>query len=123
MPLAVAPGVLQTALGGVADPVNMLYSQLLSAACCLSWAFGFKFDLDSVRRQTSDNLTNVVEWDQNSVFINGKRVLLYNAEFHAYRLPVPSLWLDIFQKLKAAGFSGVSYYTEYVLLFLRSFVD
>lgn len=30
-----------------------------------------------------------------------------SGEFHAFRLPVPDLWLDIFQKMKAAGLNGV----------------
>ncbi|KAL8827145.1 MAG: hypothetical protein Q9191_003359 [Dirinaria sp. TL-2023a] len=31
-------------------------------------------------------------------------------------LPVPSLWLDVFQKIKALGYSGVSFYTDWALL-------
>jgi beta-galactosidase GanA len=31
-------------------------------------------------------------------------------------LPVPTLWLDIFQKLKAAGFNCVSFYRDWALL-------
>ena len=27
-------------------------------------------------------------------------------EFHTFRLPVPELWLDIFQKMVAAGLNG-----------------
>ncbi|KAK5021119.1 hypothetical protein LTR60_000118, partial [Cryomyces antarcticus] len=34
----------------------------------------------------------------------------------AYRLPVPSLWLDVFQKIKALGYDGVSFYTDWALL-------
>ena len=30
-------------------------------------------------------------------------------------LPVPSLWLDVFQKIKALGYNGVSFYTAWVL--------
>jgi beta-galactosidase GanA len=30
-------------------------------------------------------------------------------------LPVPSLWLDIFQKIKALGYNGVSFYAAWVL--------
>jgi beta-galactosidase GanA len=33
-----------------------------------------------------------------------------------YRLPVPSLWLDIFQKIKAMGFNCVSFYVHWALL-------
>lgn len=32
------------------------------------------------------------------------------------RLPVPSLWLDVFQKIKALGYSGVSFYSDWALL-------
>ena len=31
-------------------------------------------------------------------------------------LPVPGLWLDVFQKIKALGYSGVSFYTDWALL-------
>lgn len=30
-----------------------------------------------------------------------------SGEFHTFRLPVPDLWLDIFQKMVAAGLNGV----------------
>ena len=42
--------------------------------------------------------------------------MLYSGEFHPFRLPVPGLWLDIFQKIKALGFNGVSFYTDWGLL-------
>ena len=32
------------------------------------------------------------------------------------RLPVPGLWLDIFQKIKALGYSGVSFYVDWALV-------
>lgn len=31
------------------------------------------------------------------------------------RLPVPGLWLDIFQKIKALGYNGVSFYAAWAL--------
>jgi hypothetical protein len=48
-------------------------------------------------------LQDIVTWDENSLFIYGKRVVIYGGEFHPFRLPSPSLWLDIFQKIKALG--------------------
>jgi beta-galactosidase GanA len=33
-----------------------------------------------------------------------------------FRLPVPSLWLDVFQKIKALGYNTVSFYTHWALL-------
>lgn len=44
--------------------------------------------------------------------VHGERILIYSGEFHAFRLPVPDLWLDILQKIKAAGFNAVSFYTN-----------
>ncbi|KAH8650698.1 beta-galactosidase [Ilyonectria robusta] len=60
-------------------------------------------------------LQNLVTWDENSLFIKGERVMIYSGEFHPFRLPSPSLWLDIFQKIKAAGFNTVSYYNMWGL--------
>lgn len=37
-------------------------------------------------------------------------ILGSSGEFHTFRLPVPDLWLDIFQKMVAAGLNGVSIY-------------
>ena len=42
--------------------------------------------------------------------------MFYSGEFHIYRLPVPSLWLDVFQKIKALGYNGVSFYVDWALL-------
>jgi beta-galactosidase GanA len=32
------------------------------------------------------------------------------------RLPVPALWLDVFQKIRALGYTGVSFYVDWALL-------
>jgi len=42
--------------------------------------------------------------------------MFYSGEFHPFRLPVPSLWLDVFQKIKALGYNGVSFYVDWALL-------
>lgn len=42
--------------------------------------------------------------------------MLFSGEFHPYRLPVPGLWLDVFQKVKALGFNAVSFYVHWALL-------
>lgn len=61
-------------------------------------------------------LQDIVTWDEHSLFINGERLFIYSGEFHPYRLPVPGLWLDVFQKIKALGYNGVSFYTDWALL-------
>ncbi|KAF2476740.1 uncharacterized protein BDR25DRAFT_375819 [Lindgomyces ingoldianus] len=59
----------------------------------------------------ADNgLTKVVSWDSHSLLINGERVIIMSGEFHYQRLPVPELWLDVFQKFKANGMNAVSIY-------------
>ncbi|EED15311.1 beta-galactosidase, putative [Talaromyces stipitatus ATCC 10500] len=51
-----------------------------------------------------------VTWDKYSLSINGERLFVFAGEFHYLRLPVPELWLDVFQKLKANGFNAISVY-------------
>ncbi|PIL34787.1 hypothetical protein GSI_02574 [Ganoderma sinense ZZ0214-1] len=58
----------------------------------------------------SNGLTDAVQWDNYSLFVHDQRVFLHSGEFHTFRLPVPDLWLDIFQKMVAAGLNGVSIY-------------
>ncbi|KAG5733968.1 putative beta-galactosidase A [Termitomyces sp. T112] len=59
----------------------------------------------------STGLQDIVTWDEYSLFINGKRVMIFSGEVHPFRNPVQSLHLDIFQKIKALGFNAVSFYT------------
>jgi Glycosyl hydrolases family 35 len=56
-----------------------------------------------LRENEREVLQDIVTWDENSLFIYDKRVVIYGGEFHPFRLPVPSLWLDIFQKMRAMG--------------------
>lgn len=46
----------------------------------------------------------------NVQLMQWRRVFINAGEFHYQRLPVPELWADIFQKLKANGFNTVSVY-------------
>ncbi|OJA15263.1 hypothetical protein AZE42_10788 [Rhizopogon vesiculosus] len=52
---------------------------------------------------TGNGRTTDVLWDNSG-------------EFHTFRLPVPGLWLDILQKVKAAGFNAISVYTHMALI-------
>ncbi|KDN22333.1 beta-galactosidase [Amycolatopsis rifamycinica] len=54
-----------------------------------------------------------VTYDGYSFLVDGKRTYLWSGEFHSYRLPSPDLWLDIFQKMKAAGFNTTSLYFDW----------
>ncbi|EJD44926.1 hypothetical protein AURDEDRAFT_64886 [Auricularia subglabra TFB-10046 SS5] len=57
-----------------------------------------------------------VTWDKYSFMTNGSRVFLQSGEVHPWRLPVPSLWMDILQKIKAAGLNTISVYTHWALM-------
>ncbi|KAJ5575338.1 Glycoside hydrolase family 35 [Penicillium hetheringtonii] len=61
-------------------------------------------------------LQKYVTWDKDSLFINGERLMVFSGEVHPFRLPVPSLWIDVLQKIKALGFNGVSIYIDWALL-------
>ena len=38
-------------------------------------------------------------------------------DFNSFpRLPVPGLWLDVFQKIRALGYTGVSFYVDWALV-------
>ncbi|KAI0790316.1 glycoside hydrolase superfamily [Irpex lacteus] len=55
----------------------------------------------------STNFSTAVQWDNYSLFLNDQRIFLHSGEFHTFRLPVPDLWLDIFQKMSAAGLNAL----------------
>jgi beta-galactosidase GanA len=54
-----------------------------------------------------------VRYDQYSVIVGGRRVLIWAGEFDYYRLPSPSLWVDRLEEMKAAGFNAVSIYFDW----------
>lgn len=51
-----------------------------------------------------------VAWDRHSLLIDGRREMIFAGEFHPFRLPSPSLWRDVLQKMKASGLNAVSFY-------------
>jgi beta-galactosidase GanA len=58
----------------------------------------------------SDGLNQVVQWDHYSFLVNGKRGFIFAGDWHYWRLPVPEMWEDILQKIKAAGFNAFTFY-------------
>jgi hypothetical protein len=57
-----------------------------------------------------NGLNDVVEWDHYSLVVNGERLYMWSGEIHYWRLPVPELWIDVLQKIKAGGFNTFSVY-------------
>ncbi|KAM5354977.1 hypothetical protein ACJ41O_001623 [Fusarium nematophilum] len=60
-----------------------------------------------------NGLTNLVQWDTYSYLINGERLFIFSGEFHYWRLPVPELWRDLLEKMKASGFNAFSIYNSW----------
>lgn len=57
--------------------------------------------------------THTVSYDHYSLMIDGKRTFLYSGEFEYWRLPSQSGWMDVLQKMKAAGFNAVTIYFDW----------
>ncbi|KKY28421.1 putative beta-galactosidase b [Phaeomoniella chlamydospora] len=60
-----------------------------------------------------DGYSDVVQWDHFSFEVNGKRAFLFAGEMHYWRVPVPELWGDILQKIKAAGCNAFTFYAHW----------
>ena len=70
--------------------------------------FSALLGLISLASATDNGKTTDVTWDKYSLSVKGERVFVFSGEFHYQRLPVPELWLDVFQKLRSNGFNAVS---------------
>ncbi len=53
---------------------------------------------------------HTITFDRYSLKIDGRRTYIWSGSFHYWRLPSPSLWEDILQKMKSAGFNAVTMY-------------
>ncbi|KAJ3919581.1 glycoside hydrolase family 35 protein [Lentinula edodes] len=69
-----------------------------------------------VHKIVASNYTDQVQFDSYSLLLKDQRVFLHGGEFHTFRLPVPGLWIDILEKVKAAGLNSISVYTHMGLL-------
>ena len=57
--------------------------------------------------------THTISYDKYSLSLDGHRTFIWSGEFHPFRLPSPSLWLDILEKMKAEGYNAVSMYFDW----------
>nr|CAD37064.1 related to beta-galactosidase [Neurospora crassa] len=60
-----------------------------------------------------NDLQDQIQWDHYSIIINGERLFLFGGEMHPFRLPVPELWQDVLEKVKAMGMRMISIYTHW----------
>ncbi|MEU5088012.1 beta-galactosidase [Streptomyces sp. NPDC021356] len=56
----------------------------------------------------ADGRRHTVGFDRYSLLVDGRRLVLWAGEMHPFRLPSPSLWRDVLQKLRALGHNAVS---------------
>ncbi|PWI70081.1 beta-galactosidase [Purpureocillium lilacinum] len=100
----------------------MKLSAALCAALALPPCYGLSLSgpggrpYNIIREPEKRALQDIVTWDEHSLFIRGERAMMFSGEYHPFRQPVPSLHLDVLQKIKAAGFNMVSFYVDWALL-------
>src|SRR5262249_36967010 len=56
---------------------------------------------------------HTITWDRYSLMIDGQRDFVWSGAVHPFRLPSPSVWGDVLQKLKANGYNAVSIYFDW----------
>ncbi|MFJ6742381.1 beta-galactosidase [Streptomyces sp. NPDC091279] len=61
----------------------------------------------------ADGRRHAVGFDRYSLLVDGRRLVLWSGEMHPFRLPSPSLWRDVLQKMRAHGYNAVSIYVAW----------
>ncbi|PVH72553.1 glycoside hydrolase family 35 protein [Cadophora sp. DSE1049] len=89
---------------------------LILVSFTLALAELIRADSSHIQYYRGEKLQDLVTWDKYSIYVRGERILFLSGEFHPFRLPSPGLWLDVFQKIRALGYSGVSFYLMWGLL-------
>lgn len=56
-----------------------------------------------------NGLNKVVQWDHYSFKVNDQRLFVFSGELHYWRIPVPEVWEDLLEKIKAAGFTACKF--------------
>ncbi|OQE17633.1 hypothetical protein PENSTE_c020G02978 [Penicillium steckii] len=88
---------------------RLLYGLCLTLLLCL-----FVTGQDSTQWPLKDDgLNEVVQWDHYSFQVHGQRIFVFSGEFHYWRIPVPDIWRDILEKIKAAGFTAFAFYSSW----------
>lgn len=103
---------MSTSSSVIAKALGLIFWALVAQPLLISAAL----PSDAVSANSRTLHQDVVTWDQYSIKVYGERVLLLSGEFHPFRLPSPGLWLDVFQKIRALGFSATSFYLDWALL-------
>jgi beta-galactosidase GanA len=84
----------------------------LVLGCAVSWGMPTA-DANDVATANVAHSAHTVSFDRYSLKIDGGRIYVWSGEFHYWRLPSPSLWKDVLQKMKAAGYNSVEIYFDW----------
>ncbi|MFE9448030.1 beta-galactosidase [Streptomyces sp. NPDC006739] len=61
----------------------------------------------------ADGRRHTIGYDRYSLLVDGRRLVVWSGEMHPFRLPSPSLWRDVLQKMRAHGYNTVSIYVSW----------
>ncbi|MFF3335493.1 beta-galactosidase [Streptomyces sp. NPDC002888] len=61
----------------------------------------------------ADGKKHTIGFDRHSLLVDGHRLFVWSGEMHPFRLPSPSLWRDVLQKMRAHGYNAVSIYVSW----------
>ncbi|KAJ4473144.1 glycoside hydrolase family 35 protein [Lentinula aciculospora] len=90
-----------------------LISLIIFPVC--AWMLSFTLQR-TLGQSTLKTFSPDLQFDNYSLILKDQRIFLHSGEFHTFRLPVPSLWPDILDKIKAAGFNAISVYAHMGLI-------
>jgi beta-galactosidase GanA len=93
--------------------LSNLLRRLATGVLLLSPAILAQNSTNSTWPVQNNGYQDVVEWDHYSLLIDSERYFLFSGEFHPFRIPVPELWEDILQKVKALGMRMISVYLHW----------
>ncbi|MEU0967027.1 beta-galactosidase [Streptomyces sp. NPDC005917] len=61
----------------------------------------------------ADGRRHAIGYDHYSLVVDGRRLVVWSGELHPFRLPSPSLWRDVLEKMRAHGYNTVSIYVAW----------
>ncbi|MGW1871916.1 glycoside hydrolase family 35 protein [Streptomyces sp. NPDC001975] len=62
---------------------------------------------------SADGRRHAIGHDHYSLVVDGRRLVVWSGELHPFRLPSPSLWRDVLEKMRAHGYNTVSIYVAW----------
>jgi beta-galactosidase GanA len=61
----------------------------------------------------ADGRRHTIGYDHYSLVVDGRRLVVWSGELHPFRLPSPSLWRDVLEKMRGHGYNTVSIYVAW----------